>query len=124
MIEFKSQLAIYLQIANFMSEKIISGQWLETERIPSVREVATMVQVNPNTVMRAFSHLQNQAVIHNKRGVGYFVSDDAKQKVQASLQQEFLTEQLPKIFHQAKLLGFSETQLSTYYLQFLKGEMK
>ena len=78
MIEFDASQAIYLQIANFMSEKIISDQWLEQERIPSVREVATMVQVNPNTVMRAFSHLQNLEVIHNKRGVGYFVSVNEK----------------------------------------------
>jgi DNA-binding transcriptional regulator YhcF (GntR family) len=124
MIKFQSQQAIYLQIANFMSEKIISEQWLETERIPSVREVATMVQVNPNTVMRAFSHLQNQKVIHNKRGVGYFVSDDAKQKVKARLQQDFLAEQLPKVFYQASLLGLNAQQLAAYYSQFLRGEKK
>ena len=124
MIEFDASQAIYLQIANFMSEKIISDQWLEQERIPSVREVATMVQVNPNTVMRAFSHLQNLEVIHNKRGVGYFVSVNAKKVLQLTLKRDFLTAQLPKIFHRAKLLGLDAQQLSAYYQKFLQEELK
>lgn len=112
MINFDSPQAIYLQIADFMSEQILAKKWIESERIPSVREVAVMVQVNPNTVMRSFSLLQNQSIIFNKRGVGYFVSDNAMDRVKNTKKQSFIDEMLPKIFHEALLLGFSADDFS------------
>jgi len=119
MINFDSHLAIYIQIADFMAEQILSRKWAESERIPSVREVAALVQVNPNTVMRSFSLLQEQNIIFNKRGVGYFVSDHAIALVNQARKITFLEEKLPKIFYEASLLGFSPEELNTAYHNFL-----
>ena len=71
---FKESKAIYLQIADRICDEILLGQFAEEERIPSVREYATIVEVNANTVMRSFDYLQSQNIIYNKRGIGYFVS--------------------------------------------------
>ena len=74
---FKESKAIYLQIADRICDEILLGQFAEEERIPSVREYATIVEVNANTVMRSFDYLQSQNIIYNKRGIGYFVATGA-----------------------------------------------
>jgi DNA-binding transcriptional regulator YhcF (GntR family) len=75
---FKESKAIYLQIADRICDEILLGQFAEEERIPSVREYATVVEVNANTVMRSFDYLQSQNIIYNKRGIGYFVATGAR----------------------------------------------
>ena len=78
--EFNNHQAIYLQISEMICEKILLGQFKEHERIPSVREMAVQLEVNPNTVMRTFEFLQAKEIITNKRGMGYYVAEDGKQK--------------------------------------------
>ena len=70
--DFKNYKAIYLQIADRICDEILLGTYGEEERIPSVREYASVVEVNANTAMRAFDYLQSLQVIYNKRGIGYF----------------------------------------------------
>src|SRR5574344_2973716 len=76
--DFKNYKAIYLQIADRICDEILLGTYGEEERIPSVREYASVVEVNANTAMRAFDYLQSLQVIYNKRGIGYFVAVGAK----------------------------------------------
>ena len=57
--DFKKQKPIYLQIADTMCERILSGEWKSDERIASVREVAEQLGVNPNTALRSFDYLQS-----------------------------------------------------------------
>jgi len=123
MIQFDSASAIYLQVADFMSEKILTDEWPEQERIPSIREVAAMVQVNPNTVMRSYSHLQDNEVIFNKRGVGYFVNQDGKSQVKQIKKVSFVQTKLPRIFHEAALLSVEPEELTDLYKNFL-GDQK
>lgn len=72
--QFKDSQSIYLQIADYVCEKILLREWKAEERIPSVRELAVQLEVNPNTVMRTFDFLQQQEIIYNQRGIGYFVT--------------------------------------------------
>ncbi len=122
MIQFDSTSAIYLQVADYMSEKILTDEWPEAERIPSIREVASMVQVNPNTVMRSFAHLQENDVIFNKRGVGYFVSEEGKVKIKMEKRKEFIDTKLPKLFHEASLLSVTPEELGQLYSQFIGAQ--
>lgn len=105
--EFRKQKPIYLQIADRLMEQILSGELAEEERMPSVRDVAEAMGVNPNTVMRTFEQLQGEEIIYNRRGVGYFVSADAKQKILAEQRREFLEEELPLIKQKMQMLGIS-----------------
>lgn len=109
--EFKGTKAIFMQIADIMLEKVLNGTWPQGERIPSVRELAIQVEVNPNTAMRAFAYLQGEDVIHNKRGVGYFVSDDAVIKALRIKKEEFGSEYLPHFLEQARIVGFTVEEL-------------
>ena len=105
--EFRKQKPIYLQIADRLMEQILSGDPAEDERMPSVRDVATSMGVNPNTVMRTFEYLQGEEIIYNRRGVGYFVAADARKKILAEQRREFLEEELPLIKQKMQMLGIT-----------------
>ena len=77
--EFQESQAIYLQIADMLCENVLSGAWKPGDRVPSIRELAESIAVNPNTVVRAYSYLQDHAIIHNQRGIGYFVAENARE---------------------------------------------
>jgi GntR family transcriptional regulator len=118
--DFNNQQPIYLQIAELICEKIILKTFREDERIPSVREMAVQLEVNPNTVMRTFEFLQGKDIINNKRGVGYFVSADGIAQATDFKKTEFLNTELPKIFRTAQLLGLSIEDLQKQYNAFIK----
>ncbi len=112
--DFDNGKPIYLQIVDFFYENILKKRWNGDERIPSVREMAMMVEVNPNTAIRAFNYLQDLEVIYNKRGIGYFISPDGYDKVLAIKKKEFINETLPDVFKKMKLLNitFEEVESS------------
>lgn len=76
MIEFNTNLPIYLQITEIIRNQIISGELSPGEKLESVRSFAEMYEVNPNTVQRALSDLESTGLIYSKRAVGKFVTDD------------------------------------------------
>ena len=109
--EFNSNKSIYLQIAESICEKILSGEKAEEDRIPSVREFGAELGVNPNTVMRSYEKLTAEGIIYNKRGIGYYVSPGARDKVLESLRKEFLDNEWPAVRRRIKLLGLSPDEL-------------
>lgn len=104
---FSNQRPIYIQIIEQIHFKILTGEWVPDERIPSVRDLAVLYEVNPNTVMRAYEKLQSKEIIYNKRGMGYFLSSDAQETVRGKQRDEFEREELPKIFEKMSTLGIS-----------------
>lgn len=109
--EFNSNKAIFLQIRDAIREKILSGDLRAGDRIPSVREYGAEIGVNPNTVMRAYERLTSEGVIFNKRGIGYFISDDAMAIVLESSRKEFLEEELPLVIKKMELLGLDPKEI-------------
>ena len=116
--EFRENEAIYLQIASYVSENILLGKWPTDHKIPSVRDLAGELQVNPNTVMRTYEFLQNQEVVYNKRGIGFFVTPDAVKKVKHHRKERFLQQDLPDFFRNVFLLDISLEELQRRYEQF------
>ena len=119
--EFRENEAIYLQIAAYAGENILLGKWDLNGKVPSVRELAADLQVNPNTVMRAYEFLQGKEVIMNKRGIGFFVTADAKEKLMAYRKEHFLGQELPEFFRNLQLLEISMDEIKkrfeTYTLE-------
>ena len=103
--DFHSEKPIYLQIADAMCDSILTGKLSPDGRIPSVREYGAEIGVNPNTVMRVYEKLTAEEIIYNKRGIGYFVSADAREKILAAQKEEFLTKEVPAIKRRMELLG-------------------
>ncbi len=73
-IDPKSHIPVYLQIVESVRSSIAAGVFLPGEIVPSVRVLALELQVNPNTVQRAYEELERREVIESRRGVGKFVS--------------------------------------------------
>lgn len=119
---FKESKAIYLQIADRICDEILLGQFAEEERIPSVREYATVVEVNANTVMRSFDYLQSQNIIYNKRGIGYFVATGARELIHSLRKDIFLKEELDYFFRQIKTLDIPIEEITDIYREFCKKE--
>ena len=116
---FSENQSIYLQITGFVQEQILLNKWKEEEKIPSVRDLAAELQVNPNTVMRAYDFLQQQAVINNRRGIGNFVSTGAIKKILAIRKQEFVESEIPALFKNMVLLGIGFNELEDSYRKFV-----
>ena len=109
--EFKENKAIYLQIVDRLCDDILLGKYQEEDRIPSVREYSALVEVNVNTAVRSYDHLQNQGIIFTKRGLGYFVSPGAKSVIEEMRREEFLNEKLPELLQSMKTLNISIDEL-------------
>lgn len=103
--DFHSDKPIYLQIADTLCEQILSGNMKAEDRIPSVREYGAEIGVNPNTVMRTYEKLTDDGIIYNKRGIGYFVSADAREKILEVQKADFLSKEVPAIRRKMELLG-------------------
>lgn len=116
--EFQSQTAIWMQIAQQIATRIMAGEWPPGGRIPSVRELAAEIQVNPNTVARSVIFLQEEGVIVNQRGIGYFVAEDGVPKALAMRKQAFLEDLAPVFFKNIDELSISWDELKTLYQQF------
>lgn len=113
--KFDDKQPIYLQIADHFCSQIISGKWKSEERIPSVREVASLLEVNPNTAMRAYHYLQEQEIISQQRGVGYFVNGNAKDKIIKLMREQFICDELPEFFRKMEQLGYSLSDIQKIY---------
>ena len=116
--EFRENEAIYLQIAGYVSDNILRGLWPPDEKILSVRDLAGELQVNPNTVMRTYEFLQNQGVVYNKRGIGFFVAADAAGKVTQFRRTRFLEQELPEFFNTIFLLDIGLEEIQRRYAEF------
>jgi len=103
--EFKNKQAIYLQIADYVCDHILSGKWQAGEKMISIRELSILLEVNPNTVLRTYDYLQQQDVIFTKRGIGYFVSETAPDRILGMRRQRFFEQDLPEFAKKMQLLG-------------------
>ena len=113
--EFNSNKPIYLQICDMICERILSGDLHEEDRIPSVREFGGEIGVNPNTIMRSYERLTDQGIIYNKRGIGYFVSMDAHDKILEANKVDFLEQDLPEVIKRMKLLEITLEEFTALY---------
>ena len=120
--EFTDNQAIYLQIADLFCEHILLKKWNPGDRIPSVREMAVNIEVNPNTVMRTFNYLQEKGIIFNKRGIGYFVAEDGLEKTRALRKEDFVSQELPRLFKAMRLLNVTMEDVGAYYQEYYSRE--
>lgn len=109
--EFDSNKPIYLQIADSICNRILQGELKGEDRIPSVREFGAQIGVNPNTVARTYETLTDQGVIYNKRGIGFFVTENAAQNIRKEAKEKFLKEELPQFAEKARLLDISKEEI-------------
>jgi DNA-binding transcriptional regulator YhcF (GntR family) len=113
--DFKENKPIYMQIVDKICSEIVTGKFPVNERIPSVREYGASLEVNANTVVRSYDFLQNKDIIFNKRGIGYFVSDGAPDKILKMRREMFMSEQLNDFFNEIDILKIPIEEIVELY---------
>ena len=114
--EFSEPKGIYHQIADQIRDRILQGEWQAGERIPSIRELAIELGVNPNTVTKSYQALLDREIIENRRGRGYFVSADATVTVLDQMRAEFVRDELPRLFRAMRALDIGIDELAEYFV--------
>ncbi len=123
--QFNNHQSIYVQIAALMEEEIASGRWREEARIPSVRELGIQLEVNPNTVMRSYEMVQEDQLIYNKRGLGYFVQYGARNIILEKRKKLFNETEIPAFANKIQQLGLDANAVfSTIQQMIINNEKK
>jgi DNA-binding transcriptional regulator YhcF (GntR family) len=110
--------AIYLQIVDRIIDDVLMEQVNAGDRALSVRELAAQIQVNPNTVVRSYGLLEQEGILYNQRGLGFYIAEDALEKARALKRKAFVETTLPEVFKTMNLLQISMQDLNVYHLQF------
>ncbi|MBE6054382.1 MAG: GntR family transcriptional regulator [Clostridium sartagoforme] len=108
-LELNSKEPIYLQIIAYIKKKIVSGELKGGERVLSVREYASEIKVNPNTIQKVYNELEIQGLIYTQRGIGKYVTED-EEKIE-SLREELFNETIDKFIEDSKALGFTKESI-------------
>jgi GntR family transcriptional regulator len=119
--DFKPNYPIYLQVADFICEKVLTGVWHDGDKLPAVKDLAVMTSVNPNTVIKALTHLVDNEILTTQRGIGYFLTDDARARTLILKRSQFIETELPAVFASMKLLGLSIDELRDIHQRAMGG---
>ncbi len=107
--DFDNSLPIYLQILNYIKIKMATGEIKEGQKLPSVRDLAAELKVNPNTVSRSYSELEREDLIFTQRGMGTFVTEDI-QKLQ-NLKMKMAHKRIKKFVLEMNKLDFTKEEI-------------
>ncbi len=124
MIFEESNKAIYIQIADRICNEILEERYSANSRLPSVREYAGDLQVNANTVMRSYDRLSQKGIIYNKRGIGFFVSSDARDKILAEKAEQLEDTRIFEFFDLLYHLNISPDDLRKQYAKYIEKKNK
>ncbi|MCF0203402.1 MAG: GntR family transcriptional regulator [Bacteroidaceae bacterium] len=108
---FQESQPIFMQIVDYLKEEILQDKLKTDEQLPSVRELAVRLGVNPNTVMRAYERLTTAELIYMQRGKGYYVSNGAKKKILADRKRKLMSETIPQLVSEMNLLGINKEDI-------------
>ena len=111
MSQFNDSQPIFLQIRQRIVEMILKKSVAEGEALPSVRQIATDLSVNPLTVTKAYDGLVDIGVVESRRGMGMFVRDGAREKLLTHEREKFLHEDWPRVMSQIRALELDPASL-------------
>ncbi len=110
--DFSENKNIFLQIRDWLADQIMQDKILPGEKVPSVRELAVDLEVNRNTVMRSYSLMEEEGILENKRGIGFFVATGAKRSLLKIQKQAFFAQDLPELLHKVEVLQLNSEDLA------------
>jgi GntR family transcriptional regulator len=102
---FNDDKPIFAQIAELFADDIVAGRIPPGERLPSARDIASSLEVNPNTAARALQALSESGITRLERGTGYYVSETGAQIARELRKTRFLDEEVPRLFRSMSDLG-------------------
>lgn len=110
--QFNHTEAVFLQIANRLRADILNGKYLPDEQVPSVRHLAAEAAVNPNTVQKALTLLEEEGILYTKGTVGRFITSD--EATLDTAREKMRRESVRRWLNEARTLGISPEELINY----------
>lgn len=111
---------IFVQILERIRIDIVSGKYQPGERLPSVRELAAEVAVNPNTMQRAFAELERLGLVYSKRTSGRFITED--RAMIETLRADIAKDKIKVFLESMEQLGYGMEQIMELITQLMEGE--
>ena len=108
---FDDRSPIYLQIANGIKDDVLSGALKEDEQVMSTNQYAAFYQINPATAAKGFAQLVDEGVLYKKRGIGMFVSPQARVKLRTERRERFFAEVVDPMIAEARMLGVPTAEI-------------
>ena len=120
-VHFDERSPIYEQIVMQVCRSLIKGELVPSQRIPSIRELAMQLQVNTNTVQRAYQEMERRQLIYSKRGTGYFISEG--ENMVQEIKTEIVKDVVTRFLEEMRSLGFDDNQIKNELENFKGGDM-
>lgn len=108
---FDDRSPIYLQIAEGIKNQVLSGSLKEDDQVMSTNQYAAFYQINPATAAKGFAQLVEEGVLYKKRGIGMFVSPDARERLRAARRERFFTEVVDPMLAEAQRIGIGVDEI-------------
>ena len=109
-IDIYSSVAVYIQIENHIQFAIASGRLKATDQLPSVRELSERLEVNPNTVAKAYRDLEVMGLLYTRRGMGVYVNKGIEAKCREDCRRKIIM-RLHEVSSEAKAAGMSKKDI-------------
>ncbi len=114
MLDEKSNIPIYIQIAEMIEDMIINGDIRENEQLPSTNQLANIYKLNPATARKGLNILVDEGLAYKKRGLGIYVVDGATEKLKKKRKNDFLKSFVKPLIEEAKKLDVSREDIKNY----------
>ena len=111
MMNFDGEKPIYIQMAEWVEENILTGVFPEESQIPSTTEISAMYKINPATALKGVNILVEKGIIYKKRGLGMFVSSGAELKIRSERKQEFFEKYVKALVSEAQKLKITKNEI-------------
>ncbi|MEV4638607.1 GntR family transcriptional regulator [Actinoplanes sp. NPDC049548] len=111
---FDDRSPIYLQIAEGIKNDILSGVLEEDGQVMSTNQYAAFYRINPATAAKGFAQLVDEGVLYKKRGIGMFVSPDAREKLRGERRKRFFAEVVDPMLAEARMIGVSVDEIQKH----------
>ncbi len=119
-IDYKDRRPIYEQIVSSIEDLAVRGVLEPDSQLPSVRQLAVELSINPNTIQRAYSQLEKTGVIYSVKGKGNFVAADPKRLREEKMEQ--ILQEMEKLLRQALALGVERERMENWLHSLLEKE--
>ena len=118
-VDFSSGVHVYKQIINIIYAAIGNGELREGDKLPTIKELAGKLEVNPNTIAKSYRELELKGVIASKRGNGSFISGNQSKTVMLTDEEKEirLNNLFSRVIAEANNEGITEDELMDYILK-------
>jgi len=114
---FDERSPIYEQIVTQFCRSLIKGDLAPADRIPSIRDLALQLQVNTNTVQRAYQEMERRQLIYSRRGTGYFITEGTN--MVQEIKTEMLKDIVSRFLEEMRSLGYEDSQIKSELENFM-----